>query len=121
MKKVDIAIVVVTFNRPNSLERLLKSLYYSDYTGYSDIILYISIDFSDNSECQKIAESFDWIHGDKISDVFRTIKYGVPDKGMISWEKQLTPKQMADVSNYIKSLKDTHPANPKAPQGNKES
>lgn len=66
MKKVDIAIVVVTFNRPNSLERLLKSLYYSDYTGYSDIILYISIDFSDNSECQKIAESFDWIHGDKI-------------------------------------------------------
>ena len=53
MKKVDIAIVVVTFNRPNSLERLLKSLYYSDYTGYSDIILYISIDFSDNSECQK--------------------------------------------------------------------
>ena len=62
-----------------------------------------------------------WIHGNKISDVFRTIKYGVPDKGMISWEKQLTPKQMADVSNYIKSLKDTHPANPKAPQGNKES
>lgn len=62
-----------------------------------------------------------WLHGGKINDVFRTIKYGVPEKGMISWEKQLTPKQIADVANYVKSLKDSHPANPKAPQGTKES
>ena len=61
-----------------------------------------------------------WLHGSKIGDLFRTIKYGVPDKGMISWEKQLSPKQMSEVANYIKSLKDTHPANPKAPQGDKE-
>ncbi|OAQ39326.1 cytochrome C [Pedobacter psychrophilus] len=62
-----------------------------------------------------------WIHGGKIKDVFKTIKYGWPDKGMISWEKQLSPKQMSEVSNYIKSLKDSHPANPKEPQGDKES
>lgn len=62
-----------------------------------------------------------WLHGGKINDVFKTIKYGVPEKGMISWEKQLTPKQIADVANYVKSLKDSHPANPKAPQGTKES
>lgn len=62
-----------------------------------------------------------WLHGGKINDLFRTIKYGVPDKGMISWEKQLSPKQMADVANYIKSLKGTNPPNPKAPQGDKES
>lgn len=62
-----------------------------------------------------------WLHGGKINQIFKTIKYGVPEKGMISWEKQLTPKQIADVANYIKSLKDTHPANPKAPQGIKES
>jgi cytochrome c oxidase cbb3-type subunit 3 len=62
-----------------------------------------------------------WLHGGKINDLFRTIKYGVPDKGMISWEKKLSPKQISDVANYIKSLKDTHPANPKAPQGDKET
>lgn len=62
-----------------------------------------------------------WLHGSKIGDLFKTIKYGVPDKGMISWEKQLSPKQISEVANYIKSLKDTHPANPKAPQGDKET
>lgn len=62
-----------------------------------------------------------WLHGGKINDVFKTIKYGVPDKGMISWEKQLSPKQISDVANYIKSLKDSHPANAKASQGIKES
>lgn len=62
-----------------------------------------------------------WIHGGKINSIFKTIKYGVPEKGMISWEKTLTPKQIADVSNYIISLKGTNPANGKAPQGDKES
>lgn len=61
-----------------------------------------------------------WLHGGKIGSVFKTIKYGVPEKGMISWEKQLSPKQIADVANYIESLKGTNPANPKAPQGEKE-
>ncbi|MBC7653864.1 MAG: c-type cytochrome, partial [Oligoflexus sp.] len=61
-----------------------------------------------------------WIHGGKISNIFKTIKYGVPEKGMISWEKQMSPKQMAEVSNYVKSLKGTNPANPKEPQGDKE-
>lgn len=61
-----------------------------------------------------------WLHGGKISNVFKTIKYGVPEKGMISWEKTLTPKQISDVSNFILSLKGTNPPNPKAPQGNKE-
>jgi len=62
-----------------------------------------------------------WLHGGKISNIFKTIKYGVPDKGMISWEKTLSPKQIADVSNYIISLKGSKPANGKAPQGDQES
>ena len=61
-----------------------------------------------------------WLHGGKIGNVFKTIKNGIPDKGMIAWEKQLTPKQIADVSNFIKSLKGTNPINAKAPQGDKE-
>lgn len=62
-----------------------------------------------------------WIHGGKINSVFKTIKYGVPEKGMISWEKTLTPKQISEVSNYIISLKGTNPPGAKEPQGEKES
>lgn len=58
-----------------------------------------------------------WIHGGSMKDIFRTIKYGVPQKGMISWESQLSPNQMQDVASYIKTLVGTTPANPKAPEG----
>jgi len=61
-----------------------------------------------------------WLHGGKINNVFKTIKYGIPEKGMIAWEKQLSPKQISDVANFIESLKGSNPANPKAPQGEKE-
>lgn len=62
-----------------------------------------------------------WLHGGRINDLFKTIKYGVPAKGMPTWEKQLSPKQIADVANYIESLHGSNPANPKAPQGTKET
>lgn len=60
-----------------------------------------------------------WIHGGTINSIFKTIKYGVPEKGMIAWEKTLTAKQTSDLSNFILSLKGTKPANPKEPQGEK--
>jgi len=62
-----------------------------------------------------------WLHGNKINQVFTTIKYGVLTKGMPTWENQLTPRQIADVANYVKSLHGTNPPNPKAPQGVKET
>ncbi|QEM02466.1 c-type cytochrome [Mucilaginibacter rubeus] len=62
-----------------------------------------------------------WLHGGKINDVFKTIKYGVQAKGMPNWEKQLSPKQISDVANYIKSLHGSNPANPKEPQGEKDA
>ncbi len=58
-----------------------------------------------------------WIHGGDIKDLFRTIKYGVPEKGMISWSAQLRPAQMQEVASYILTLQGTNPANPKAPEG----
>jgi len=58
-----------------------------------------------------------WIHGGGIKDLFKTIKYGVPQKGMISWESQLDPTQMQEVSSYILTLKGTNPPNQKAPEG----
>jgi len=59
-----------------------------------------------------------WIHGGDIKDLFRTIKYGVPEKGMISWSSQLRPAEMQKVASYILTLQGTNPPNQKEPQGN---
>ena len=61
-----------------------------------------------------------WLHGGDIQSVFKTIKIGVLDKGMISWEAILSPEQIRDVANYIKSLRGTNPPGAKAPQGELE-
>jgi cytochrome c oxidase cbb3-type subunit 3 len=58
-----------------------------------------------------------WIHGGGIKNVFKVIKYGVPEKGMISWQAQLKPSDMQKVASYILSKKGSNPPNPKAPQG----
>jgi len=58
-----------------------------------------------------------WINGGGINNIFKTIKYGVPTKGMISWEAQLSPVQMQEVASYIVSLQGSNPENAKAPQG----
>jgi cytochrome c oxidase cbb3-type subunit 3 len=60
-----------------------------------------------------------WIHGGTIGSIFKTIKNGVPEKGMIAWKATLKPNEMQDVSNYIASLAGTNPPNAKAPQGDK--
>lgn len=58
-----------------------------------------------------------WLHGGSMTDIYNTVKVGVPEKGMISWEPLLSPAQIRDVSSYIMTLVGTTPANPKAPQG----
>ena len=58
-----------------------------------------------------------WLHGAGINNIFKVIKYGVPEKGMISWEKQLSPTDIQKVASYVISLKGSKPASPKEPQG----
>jgi cytochrome c oxidase cbb3-type subunit 3 len=58
-----------------------------------------------------------WLHGGSIQDIFKTIKYGVPEKGMISWRSQIRPADMQKVSSYILSLQGTNPPDAKEPQG----
>jgi cytochrome c oxidase cbb3-type subunit III len=58
-----------------------------------------------------------WIHGGDIKDLFKVIKYGVPTKGMIAWQGQLSPSQMQEVASYILTFQGTNPANGKEPQG----
>lgn len=60
-----------------------------------------------------------WIHGGGIKNVFKTIKYGVPVKGMIAWQNQFNPKKMQQVGSYVLSLQGTNPANGKPPEGDK--
>ncbi len=59
-----------------------------------------------------------WIHGNTIKDVFRTIKYGVPAKGMPPFKDQMTDKQIQEVTSYVLvKLKGTNSGNTKGPQG----
>ncbi|WP_375560075.1 cbb3-type cytochrome c oxidase N-terminal domain-containing protein [Bernardetia sp. OM2101] len=60
-----------------------------------------------------------WLHGGDIKSIFKTVKYGVPAKGMISWKDQLSPQEMQEVASFILSLKGTNPPNAKDPQGEK--
>ncbi len=58
-----------------------------------------------------------WIHGGTIGDVFRTIKYGVPAKGMQAWNNNLTAIQIQNVSTYIMAMQGRDVPNAKEPQG----
>jgi len=58
-----------------------------------------------------------WIHGGGIKNVFKVVKYGVVNKGMIAWQNLLNPKQMQEVSSYVVTLQGTTPANPKNAEG----
>lgn len=58
-----------------------------------------------------------WLHGGSVQDIFKTIKYGWPEKGMKSWKDDFSPRQMAQLTSYVKSLTGTKPAQPKEPQG----
>ena len=58
-----------------------------------------------------------WIHGGGIKDLFKTITHGIPEKGMIAWEKTLNPLQIQKVASYILTLQGTNPPGAKEPQG----
>jgi len=59
-----------------------------------------------------------WVHGGEFKEIFSSIKYGIPEKGMIAWKSQLSPSQMQKVTSFIMSIKGSTPPNPKAPEGN---
>jgi cytochrome c oxidase cbb3-type subunit 3 len=61
-----------------------------------------------------------WLHGGKINEVFTTIKYGVADKGMKSWKGDFSPRQLAQLASYIKSIHGSNPPDPKEKQGTLE-
>ncbi|MCB9447287.1 MAG: c-type cytochrome [Flavobacteriales bacterium] len=58
-----------------------------------------------------------WKHGGGIKNVFKTIRHGVPEKGMISWESQLSAANIHEVASYVWSLQGSNPPDAKAPEG----
>ena len=58
-----------------------------------------------------------WIHQGGIKDIFKTVKFGWPEKGMKAWEQDLSARQIQEVSSFIKTLQGTTPPNPKEKQG----
>ena len=61
-----------------------------------------------------------WLHGGEVNHIYKTIKYGIPSKGMVAWKGKLSGKQILQVTSYALSLQGTLPANAKPPQGEKE-
>ncbi len=60
-----------------------------------------------------------WLHGGDVKSIFKTIKYGVPSKGMVAWQNSMNGAQMQELASYILTLQGTNPAGAKEPQGEK--
>lgn len=58
-----------------------------------------------------------WMHGGSIKDIFKSIKYGWPEKGMKSWQADLPPVQIHQITSFIKTLRGSNPSNGKEKQG----
>lgn len=59
-----------------------------------------------------------WLHGNgSLSAIAKVVGDGVPDKGMPSWRALLKDNEYQTVVAFVRSLKDSKPANGKAPQG----
>lgn len=69
-----------------------------------------------NAVGPNLADAY-WLHKGGLKDIFKSIKYGWTDKGMKSWKDDFSPKQIAQLASYVKSLQGTTPTAPKEPQG----
>ncbi len=58
-----------------------------------------------------------WLHMGSLNDIYNTITYGYPDKGMQAWNTKFNPKEISQIASFIKTLKGTKPAIAKLPQG----
>jgi cytochrome c oxidase cbb3-type subunit 3 len=61
-----------------------------------------------------------WLHGGQLMDIYKTVREGVPAKGMLAWERQLRPAELMAVSSYVGTMLGSDPPNPKAPQGDQQ-
>lgn len=69
MDRIKPVIVAIGYNRIEPLNRLLTALEAAHYPD-DDITLIISLDFGGGNEIRKMAEDFQWSHGNKIVRTF---------------------------------------------------
>jgi cytochrome c oxidase cbb3-type subunit 3 len=60
-----------------------------------------------------------WIHGGSPKDIFKSIKYGWKEKGMIPWKDLYNDQKILKIASYVNSFQGKKPLSPKAPQGDK--
>ena len=59
-----------------------------------------------------------WVHGNKPEEVFKVIKYGVTEKGMLAYKGQLSDKQIQQLMSFILiANKGAETLNTKGPEG----
>ncbi|WP_118953501.1 cbb3-type cytochrome c oxidase N-terminal domain-containing protein [Taibaiella helva] len=58
-----------------------------------------------------------WLHKGGLKNIFYSIKYGWPEKGMKSWKEDFSPVQIAQLASFVRSIQGTSPAGGKEPQG----
>lgn len=62
---LDVAIIVVAFNRPRAMARLLDSIAHASFSGFEHVPLILSIDGGGPSEVVALAKELDWPYGPK--------------------------------------------------------
>jgi len=60
-----------------------------------------------------------WLHKGSLNAIYNTLKVGYAEKGMQSWAIKFNPKEMSEISGFVKTLKGTNPPNGKAAQGDR--
>lgn len=58
-----------------------------------------------------------WKNGGGIQNIYKTVKDGIPNTAMISWETLLNPVKMRQVSSYVMTLEGSNPPGAKGPEG----
>jgi cytochrome c oxidase cbb3-type subunit III len=58
-----------------------------------------------------------WIHGNRPTEILKTVSEGVLEKGMPAWSTVMKPDEIAAVVAYVISLRGTNPPDAKGPQG----
>ena len=72
--------------------------------------------FGEGGVGPNMADAF-WIHGGEFSDIVRSVRYGYPTKGMISWLGTIPEDDILRAASFLLTLKGTNPPNAKGPEG----
>jgi cytochrome c oxidase cbb3-type subunit 3 len=114
---------VDAYNKKNSLNVDESNVKFADAAGiadgqdiYKNNCAACHGNFGEGNVGPNLTDDY-FIHGGTANELFKTVKYGWPAKGMKSWETDLSAVQIKNVISYIHSIHGTNPANAKAPQG----